>query len=189
MRIVSFPEADVPRELRVQVRALHDEAWPDYKAERDGPVHDPALRPLSMLLLDGDRVLSALDILSKQIHHRGQRLRRQRAEHGRDRQGQPRQGPWSPARAGCPRRDRGERRRPRHLHLRQPTAGVLRARRLAAPPRHGARRRDTGGAVSQRPVRQGHHGALLLAARAQALADTFVGCRIELYPGEIDKLW
>ena len=72
MRIVSFPEADVPRELRVQVRALHNEAWPDYKAERDGPVHDPALRPLSMLLLDGDRVLSALDILSKQIHHRGQ---------------------------------------------------------------------------------------------------------------------
>ncbi len=72
MRIVSFPEADVPRELRAQVRALHDEAWPDYKPERDGPVHDPALRPLSMLLLDGDRVLSALDILSKQIHHRGQ---------------------------------------------------------------------------------------------------------------------
>ncbi len=72
MHIVSFQEADVPAELRVQVLALQHEAWPgDTEPAEHVPTHDPSLRPLSMLLVDGDRVLSALDILSKEIEHRG----------------------------------------------------------------------------------------------------------------------
>jgi GNAT superfamily N-acetyltransferase len=31
--------------------------------------------------------------------------------------------------------------------------------------------------------------ASFFSAKARRFADTFVGCRIELYPGEIDKLW
>ena len=31
--------------------------------------------------------------------------------------------------------------------------------------------------------------ARFFSPHARTLADTFVGCRIELYPGEIDKLW
>lgn len=70
------PEEEVPAALREQVLALHDEAWPRV----DGgpaplPGHDPELRPLSMLLVVGGRVVAALDILSKELDHRGQRYR------------------------------------------------------------------------------------------------------------------
>ena len=59
----------MPRALREQVLALHDQAW----RRSDGAGHDPALRPLSLLLVEGGRVLSALDILSKEIEHAGER--------------------------------------------------------------------------------------------------------------------
>ena len=77
MQVVSFPEEDVPLPFRTQVVALQDQAWPDDEP-RDGSAglaetHDPALRPVSMLLIEGDRVLAALDILSKDITHGGRR--------------------------------------------------------------------------------------------------------------------
>jgi len=66
----------VPAALRDQVRALQDEAWPstggDAVAVRG---HDPALRPLSMLLVEDGRVLAALDILSKALDHAGHEYR------------------------------------------------------------------------------------------------------------------
>ncbi|MGW8332913.1 GNAT family N-acetyltransferase [Streptomyces sp. NPDC055897] len=76
MQILSFPEEEIPLDLRVQVRQLQEEAWP---SEPDGeeadppesPVHDPLLRPLSVLLVDGGVVLSALDILTKEVVHAG----------------------------------------------------------------------------------------------------------------------
>ena len=71
MEIRSFPEAETPPALRSQVLALHAEEWPSSGA--DG--HDPALRPLSMLLVDGGVVLASLDILSKEIDHDGRRYR------------------------------------------------------------------------------------------------------------------
>lgn len=69
--ILTFPEAAVPEGLRVQVLALHHA-----DRSRVEPVvpHDPALRPLSMLLLADGRVLAALDILSKDIVHAGERF-------------------------------------------------------------------------------------------------------------------
>ena len=77
MHIVSFPIAQVPRDLSVQVLALHAQAWPDHAAseatDERGAWHDPALRPVSMLLVDDGKVVAALDILSKEITHRGQR--------------------------------------------------------------------------------------------------------------------
>jgi aminoglycoside 2'-N-acetyltransferase I len=75
MHIMSFPIAEVPPDLRLQVLALHAQAWPEDEAgeapHEDGLWHDPALRPVSMLLVDDGRVLAALDILSKEITHRG----------------------------------------------------------------------------------------------------------------------
>lgn len=84
MHILSFPEESVPRDLRRQVRDLQNEAWPPAEAgpapaepavdvsSVDAPVHDPLLRPRSMLLVEGDTVLAALDILSTKIVHAGQ---------------------------------------------------------------------------------------------------------------------
>ncbi|MBV6697032.1 GNAT family N-acetyltransferase [Kitasatospora aureofaciens] len=74
MRILTLPEAEVPAELKLRVAELQDLAWPGPPGPSGpsaGPVHDPALRPLSMLLLDGTRVVAALDVLSKDLVHAG----------------------------------------------------------------------------------------------------------------------
>src|SRR3954451_15798119 len=64
---------DLSAALREQVLALHRQAWPPSGLERGGgPAHDPALRPLSLTLVAGGRVLAALDILSKEISHAGE---------------------------------------------------------------------------------------------------------------------
>lgn len=78
MRIVSVPEPATPTELLIQVRELQQEAWPSYTFPTPGsgePNHDPALHPRSMLLVDGGAVVAALDILSKEIVHGGRRYR------------------------------------------------------------------------------------------------------------------
>ncbi|WP_055490844.1 GNAT family N-acetyltransferase [Streptomyces sp. TP-A0356] len=76
MHILSFPEEATPPELRMQVRELQEQAWPSAPvpiAPDCSPTHDPSLRPLSMVLVDGETVLAALDILVKEIVHAGER--------------------------------------------------------------------------------------------------------------------
>lgn len=76
MQILSFPEESTPPKLRVQVLEIQHQAWPPEKGRPvpdEAPTHDPALRPLSMLLVEDGTVLSALDILSKEIVHAGRR--------------------------------------------------------------------------------------------------------------------
>ncbi|MFE5586087.1 GNAT family N-acetyltransferase [Kitasatospora sp. NPDC056531] len=77
MQILSFPEVATPADLRVQVREIQEQAWPSERVS-DVPAgattHDPALRPLSMLLADEGTVLAALDILFKGIVHAGRRF-------------------------------------------------------------------------------------------------------------------
>jgi aminoglycoside 2'-N-acetyltransferase I len=68
VRVLSYPEAETPPEFRDQVLRLQDQAWP---GGRTSPTHDPALMPVSMLLVDDDRVLAALDVLAKEIVHAG----------------------------------------------------------------------------------------------------------------------
>ncbi|WP_258054914.1 GNAT family N-acetyltransferase [Streptomyces sp. Ru71] len=74
--VLTCPEEDVPAVLRRQMRALQEEAWPSSDpacAASDAPVHDPALRPVSMLLVADGTVLAALDVLTKEITHAGRR--------------------------------------------------------------------------------------------------------------------
>ncbi|MEU7642005.1 MULTISPECIES: GNAT family N-acetyltransferase [unclassified Streptomyces] len=74
MQILTFPEAATPVELRTQVGEIQEQAWPSEPGvipRLDAPVHDPALRPRSMLLLADGTVLAALDILTKEITHAG----------------------------------------------------------------------------------------------------------------------
>ncbi|MFE6686444.1 GNAT family N-acetyltransferase [Streptomyces sp. NPDC057743] len=76
MHILTFPEAATPDGLRVQVAELQELAWPSTgtpTAPPGAPVHDPALRPVTMLLVDGGTVLAALDVLTKEIVHAGRR--------------------------------------------------------------------------------------------------------------------
>ncbi len=71
MRIVSCLQRELPAGLRDEQLRLHRQAWP----ETEDAGHDPALNPLTLMLLDGERVLATLDILSKEIEHRGRRYR------------------------------------------------------------------------------------------------------------------
>ncbi|OIJ88214.1 GNAT family N-acetyltransferase [Streptomyces colonosanans] len=74
MQILSFPQEATPFEVRVQVREIQEQAWPSPPgsvAPPEAPAHDPALQPLSMLLVDEGTVLAALDILTKEIVHAG----------------------------------------------------------------------------------------------------------------------
>lgn len=74
VQILSFPEEVTPFDLRVQVRQLQEEAWPSRPgkvAPPEAPAHDPALQPLSIVLVGDGVVLAALDILSKEIVHAG----------------------------------------------------------------------------------------------------------------------
>lgn len=74
MRTLRWPETEVPAELRAQVWALQEQAWPSGGAD-PGRSHDPLLLPESMLLLDGGLVLAALDLLTKEIDHAGRAYR------------------------------------------------------------------------------------------------------------------
>ena len=70
--MMTFPEAEVPVELRGQMLALQDQAWPAVETT-GGPWHDPALAPVSTLLVrDDGKVLAALDVLSKEVEHAGE---------------------------------------------------------------------------------------------------------------------
>ncbi len=71
-QIQAYPEAAVPADLRAQVLALQVEAFGGLTPDDLGPVHDPALHPVSMLLVEDGVVLSALDVLGKQMAHAGQ---------------------------------------------------------------------------------------------------------------------
>src|SRR5207249_1655454 len=72
LQILSYPEAEVPVDLRLQVLRLQRETWPSAEPLELGLTHDPALEPLSLLLVDDElRVISALAILSKPLVHRG----------------------------------------------------------------------------------------------------------------------
>ena len=56
---------------------MQEQAWPSTETGSTldlGPVHDPALRPLSILLIEDDIVLSCLDVLFKHIEHADQDL-------------------------------------------------------------------------------------------------------------------
>jgi len=76
-RVVTFPEAETPGILRAKVRQMQEEAWPptgNGSHVGEGAVHDPALRPLSMLLVEDDEVLASLDVLFARLVHAGVEL-------------------------------------------------------------------------------------------------------------------
>ena len=189
--IFTWPQDDVPYDLRGQVRALHDQAWPpdpDAPPRRSSAGHDPALRPLEVLLVEDGRVLAALDILSKELEHAGERY----AASG-----------LSTVVTDEALRGRG------HGHRL-----VSAARELIAA--SGA---DLGIFTCDRPLGPFYEaagwtilpGAVLIggtpgdpfpsdqwdkvtlasffSAHAQRHADDFAGARIGLYPGIIDRLW
>lgn len=66
MSIVLHPQAVVPPALPMQAAVLQQQAWPG-PGSAEGPVHDPALAPRTMLLLEGGRVRASLDLLRTEV--------------------------------------------------------------------------------------------------------------------------
>jgi aminoglycoside 2'-N-acetyltransferase I len=187
-QILTFAQDELPDELRVQVLALHRQAWPPSGPERTGPAHDPALSPVSMTLVDGGRVLAALDILSKEIEHAGERY----AASG-----------LSTVVTDEAERGRGYGRR-LVLAAREAIAasgadlGIFTCDRPL-----GAFYESAGwsllpgtvlvGGTPEAPFPSDQWDKVTLASffseRARVAAGQFAGARIGLYPGAIDKLW
>jgi len=71
--VLVFAEGATPDPLRSQVRQLQVSAFGggDAAAADLGMVHDPALHPVSMLLVEDAVVLAALDVLGTRMRHAG----------------------------------------------------------------------------------------------------------------------
>ncbi|HEY3614466.1 MAG TPA: GNAT family N-acetyltransferase [Gaiellales bacterium] len=186
--LLRYEQDDLPPALRDQVRALHRQAWPPSGPAREGPAHDPALRPLSLTLVADGRVLAALDILSKQLEHAGERF----AASG-----------LSTVVTDEELRGRGYGRR-LVIAARATIAasgadlGIFTCDRPL-----GAFYEAAGwailpgtvlvGGTPEEPFPSDQWDKVTLASffgvRAQAAAPAFAGARIGLYPGSIDRLW
>jgi GNAT superfamily N-acetyltransferase len=187
--VLSYAQDDLPAALRDQVLALHRQAWPPGGLERGGgPAHDPALRPRSLTLVAGGRVLAALDILSKEIEHAGERF----AASG-----------LSTVVTDEALRGRGHGRRlvaAAHETIAASGAdlGIFTCDRPLGPFYESAGWTILPGTVlvggtPEAPFPSDQWDKVTLAsffgARARAAAAHFAGARIALYPGSIDKLW
>jgi GNAT superfamily N-acetyltransferase len=188
MGVLRFPEPDVPPELRLQVRRLQEQAWPGEEPVVLGPVHDPALAPLSLLLVEDGRVLAALDVLSKRIRHAGATF----AARG-----------LSTVVTDVELRGRGFGRAlveaaREEIEASGADLGIFTCDRLLRAFYERAGWELLPGAVlvggtPEEPLPSDGFDKVVLArffsARARQHAAAFADARIELYPGEVDRLW
>ncbi|MGC5010466.1 GNAT family N-acetyltransferase [Streptosporangium sp. DT93] len=174
----------MPGVLREQVTALLESAWPGHS-----PGHDPLLDPVSLLLLDGDDVVASLDILSKPLVHAGRTF----AASG-----------LSTVVTRGDRRGRG--------HGRTLVAAALRTMAVTVPP-------DLGIFTCDRPLRAFYEAAgweslpgtvlvggtpddpfpsdrfdkvtmgAFFSPHAIRHRPSFLGARVALFPGTVDRLW
>jgi len=180
MRVLIFGEAYCPDELRRQMLPWHAGGPP--------AAHDPALRPASMLLVDGARVLAALDLLFKEITHAG--------------------APFAAAGLSRVITDPAERRRGYGKRLIGAAGAEMAARGvdvgIFTADRPLRRFYESGGwtalpgtvligGTPEEPFPSNRFDKLTFAAfftdRARTHARSFSGSRIGLYSGEIDRLW
>jgi Predicted acyltransferase len=185
MRVVSFAQDAVPALLRTQVMALEDQEWPT--ESRDG--HDPALHPIWMMLVDPhDTVLASLAVLSKSIIHDGERY----LANG-----------LSAVVTDRAHRGRGHGQRLVHAARDLIAAGGADLGIFTCDPPLADFYQRCGwrilpgtvlvGGTPDAPFPSDRFGKVTLATlfteHARTHAATFEHARIELYPGEIDKLW
>jgi aminoglycoside 2'-N-acetyltransferase I len=188
VEIVVHPQADVPLDLMKQAVAIHDQAWPGLRPVGRQPGHDPALRPVSMLLVEDGRVLVTLDILSKSIVHRGQSyaasgLSAVVTDHAVQRNG------FGKRLVEAARTEMGA----GGADLAIFTCDTPLAPFYESAGFQVLAGTTVVGGTPARPFPSDVLNKVALAcfytSRAKAHAPDFVGARIPLYPGEIDRLW
>lgn len=191
--VLAFVEAAVPEALRFQVRRLQDAAFGDPgrgdgPAVEPGPVHDPALHPVSMLLVEDSVVLAALDVLGTRMRHAGRvwsvtGLSTVVTEPARRRQGLGRE-LVTAARSA--------------MRLSGADLALFTADEDLVGFYLGCGFEVLDGAVVvggtvEDPLRSDGLGKVTLASlfsdQARACAEDFTGTDLLLYPGAIDRLW
>lgn len=193
MQILTYPEVAVPAGLRAQVKELQGQAWPsapEPEVPVDAPTHDPALQPLSMVLVEEGTVLAALDILFKELVHAGRRFAA---------------GGLSTVVTSRRARGRGHGRRlvtaaRQEMITRGLDLGLFTCDRALRAFYESAGWRVLPGAVliggtPQAPFPSDQPGfdkvtmADFFSAAGRQAQAAFQDSRIQLYPGEIDRLW
>lgn len=187
MEVLAFGASDVPDPLRQQVDTLQDAEWPPPSGvARHG--HDPALDPVTVVLVDDGRVVAGLDVLSKVITHRGLEFRAAGLS-------------AVVTEPACRRAGLG-----RRLVLAARDLMISRAVDLGVftcDPQLARFYRCAGwrclpgtclvGGTPLEPLRSDELGKVTMAAfftgHGRAHEPEFAGCDIELYPGTVDRLW
>ncbi|MFF3763735.1 GNAT family N-acetyltransferase [Streptomyces sp. NPDC001922] len=187
-RIEQYEQAAVPPELRDRIRELEEQAWPSADGHAEGPAHDPALRPLVLALVDRGTAVASLSVLTKELTHRGRS--------------------FVASGLSAVVTDRAERGRGHGHRLVTAAREVIRSSGAdlglftCDPPLRGFYEKagwrvlpgtTLVGGTPQAPFPSDRFDKVTLAAfftpRSVRYAETFEQARIELYPGEIDKLW
>jgi aminoglycoside 2'-N-acetyltransferase I len=189
MRVVTYRESEVPHELRAQMIALQDQAWPSDEPSDLGPWHDPSLDPVSLLLVDDEgRVASTADILSKDITHKGETF----AASGISAMA------TDESRRGMGYGSRMAQAAREMMETRGADLGIFTCDSDLMRFYEGAGWTYLPGTVliggtPEEPFPSDQFDKVTLArffsAKAKDAEGDFVGARIELYPGDIDKLW
>ncbi|MBC2874950.1 MULTISPECIES: GNAT family N-acetyltransferase [Streptomyces] len=185
MQVRTYAEGCVPAELAARADALRAQVW------AGGGPPDPALRPVAMLLVSPrGEVAAALDVLTKEIEHEGARYRA---------------AGLSAVVTDRARRGRGHGRRlvaaaREWIAADGADLGLFTCDRPLRPFYESAGWEALEGTVlvggtpgdplpSDGPGFDKVTMAGFFSARARRAAGSFRGCRIGLYPGEIDRLW
>jgi GNAT superfamily N-acetyltransferase len=191
VNLLQFPETAVPAELRDQVITAQDAAWPRAGQQRSAwPVHDQALDPAVLLLVDEGVVLASLAVLRTRLQHAG---------------GSYDVGGLSAVVTRADRRGRGYGRllAEQARRIMADTGldlGLFTCDRPLRDLYERAGWRALPGTVivggtPAAPLRSDAPGfdkvamAAFFSARARAARDRFAHADIALYPGEIDRLW
>lgn len=191
MLIETRPLAELAPDRAAQRHRLLGQAWPQTDDAGTGGSdadHDPALRPISMLLVEDELVLASLDILSKELNHRGRRYRASGLSavvtDERSRHRGYGQALVKAARLSMQNRGRDLALFTCDTYL---TQFYLDAGFAVLP---GA---VVVGGTPEDPLRSDAFNKVTLGAfyttLAAAHAEDFTQCDIELYPGQIDRLW
>lgn len=190
-KLLAFAQSDMPDALRVQVARLESEAWPGgTHAPPMSTFHDPALDPVLLLLVEDEQALASLAILRKEIQHagktfaavglsavttradlRGRGLGHRLVVAARERLARE---AADLAIFTCDRPLQGFYERAGWQHL---PGTVIVGGTPAAPCR------------SDRPGLDKVTMAAFFSDRARAHRREFVGADVDLFPGEIDRLW
>jgi GNAT superfamily N-acetyltransferase len=184
-----FPQADLSCELAAQIAELERDAWPTGN-EASRTLHDPALAPEFMVLVEGEQVLASLALLHKQVQHVGRQF------HGVG---------LSAVTTRALVRGRGYGHRliadaREHLAASAVDFGIFTCDRPLRAFYERAGWRQLPGTVlvggtraapfrSDRPEFDKVTMGDFFSAGARAVRASFVRADVEIYPGEIDRLW